>query len=208
MKILEGVEQGSQEWLQARIAKITGSKLGKIRGTPAARKKFIYELIAEELTGTFAETYQSPSMERGNTEEPFAVKEYEKRTGLKAEKVGFILGDDGFTGLSPDRLIRKGKLFVGGLEIKNPDSSTQIEYLISKKIPSCYMDQILHYFLIIPSLEWVDFASFDARIQMDSLRMHLVRITREELKGEIEAAQNELIAFRKEWMDIMEQLTF
>lgn len=207
MKIID-VEQGSTEWLKARIAMITGTRLSEVLGTPKARKTLIYELIAEELTNTFPDAYVSPSMERGNIEEPFAVREYEKRRGVKTHKIGFIKGENGYTGLSPDRLIKKGKVFIGGVEIKNPDSSTQIKYLVSKKIPPEYEDQVLHYFLIIPTLEYVDFASYDARIQVEPLKMHLVRVTREELSERIAFAEDQLVAFRSEWVKTLEELTF
>lgn len=43
-------EQGSAEWHEIRRGVITGTRLGKVMGGPAARKTLIYELIGEEMS--------------------------------------------------------------------------------------------------------------------------------------------------------------
>lgn len=202
------VEQGSIEWLQARVGKITGTRLCDVLGSTKARKALIHELIAEELTNTFADSYTSASMERGTVEEPFAVKEYEKRKKIKTHAVGFIVGDNGFTGLSPDRLVKEKKVYIGALEVKNPDSSTHIEYLLSDHIPAKYQHQVLWYFIMIPTLQWLDFASYDSRNKVEPLKMKIIRVTRAELVQDLEHAERELESFRKEWVETLESLTF
>ena len=111
------VEQGSEEWLRARLGVPTASCYSKLITTQGKRSAqaegYINELIGQRITGEIPETFKSEAMERGNELEPQARAYYELVTDNDVEEVGLILNDIG-AGCSPDGLIGDD----GGLEIK------------------------------------------------------------------------------------------
>ncbi|HZQ45105.1 MAG TPA: YqaJ viral recombinase family protein [Acidobacteriaceae bacterium] len=134
MKVIEGIEQGTAEWHAMRRGKVTGTKLADVMGSSLERVQLIADLIAQEATELTKVIRATPEMERGSAEEPFAVKAYEELTAHKIERVSFCVSDEfDWLGFSPDGLIfdvTKG--YVGGIEIKNPNSDTAIFYRLTK----------------------------------------------------------------------------
>lgn len=204
--------QNSQEWLVARLAVLTGSKANKaFKSTkPEAKVSMIEELIAEELTGTTEDDgFKSSAMEWGHLHEPTAIAEYEARTGLKCDPVGFVLHDEhDWLGLSPDRLVKKGrsKVYNHGVEVKCPGSKKFIRYMIDRHIPSEYLPQVIHYFIVIEELESLDFVIFDPRIQQKEFQMMVITVTRKELEKAINIRKMQYELFRKEWDELKLQL--
>ena len=127
MKILK-IEQGSQEWHEARRLTITGTKLSAVMGTLEAQTTQIAELIAEKGTELTKEVQASAVMERGVAEEEFAVKKFEAETGQAVDRVGMCQHEKwNWVKLSPDGLIKnkEGK-YTEAVEIKCPDSKKLI----------------------------------------------------------------------------------
>jgi hypothetical protein len=119
MKILD-VEQGSTEWMLARLSLPTASGYGKILTEKtfkpsASRDLYCAELVAEYILGQPIEWGGNAWTGHGHELEPEARKWYAFNQDVEVERVGFILRDDGETGASPDGLV-KGK--KKGLEIK------------------------------------------------------------------------------------------
>ena len=86
MQILN-IEQGTQEWHDARRCKVTGTKLDSVMGTALDRVQLACELIAEEATEQSKIMKATAEMERGTSEEVFALKAFAKRTGKKLKTV-------------------------------------------------------------------------------------------------------------------------
>ena len=205
MRILE-LQQGSDEWLKARTGVITGTRLKQVLGTTS--KALMYELIAEQLAPA-KENQTNEAMERGSQLEEDAILLWEATTGYEAEQIGFVLHKDfDWLGCSPDALMKDGKKYVGGVEVKCPDTKTHLKYLVEKKIPSEYKAQVLNYFIVCEDLEWLDFVSYDPRIQVAELQVSIVRVMREELQDEIDVAVAKLEKFRQKWEELQEQLIF
>lgn len=134
MKVLE-VEQGTVEWHAARRGKVTGTKLADVMGSALDRVTLIAELIAQEATEQTKTFRVTPEMERGSAEEPFAVQTYELREGFTVARVGFCISDEfDWLGYSPDGFVAKGGKYVGGIEIKSPDSHTAVFYRLTNMI--------------------------------------------------------------------------
>lgn len=189
MRNTYGSQQGDA-WLRNRIGRITGSRLAdvcsyltrssgakKAGDSSSKRDNYRLELIAERLTGRAKEHYVSPSMDHGTNTEDDARLYYEGVTRQMCEPVGFVLHPKyDFTGASPDALVGSD----GVLEIKCPETTTHLEYILTGKLPDEYLPQVA-WELACTGRKWVDFVSFDPRVQCDSLRFFYRRVAREEL---------------------------
>lgn len=199
MKIIN-CEQRSDEWREARLEKITGTRLADAIGTPAKQMSLIHELIAEALTGQPKEVYANQAMQRGAEAEDYAVAEYEQFAGEITEAVGFCISDKyPWLALSPDRLIRRDGKYKKGVEIKAPNTETAVKYIIGGRIPTEYMGQALDYFLVNEDLEELDFAIYDPRIKHDKYRLVVFRLERKDIAQELAAAEAKLIQFHEKW---------
>lgn len=113
------VQQGSQEWVAARLGIPTASRFDSIL-TPktlkpaAGRVGYMHELLAEWMLGEQLDAAETEWMSRGRDMEPDAVAWYEFHRGIDTTQVGFVLRDDGKVGCSPDRLVGPD----GMLEVK------------------------------------------------------------------------------------------
>lgn len=204
MKILDH-EQGSEAWLQAREGVITGSEVKRVYGTAAA--DYRHELIANALAPA-KEKGTSEAMERGTELEEDAIAVYEMEHGL-TEEVGLCIHDEyDWLGVSPDRLVKKGKKYVGAVEAKCPDTKTHIKYIEYDKIPTEYLPQVKQYFLVNQDLEWLDFISYDPRIQVPEWQLFVKRVTREELQDDLDEAMDKLLKFRAKWEKLITKYIF
>ena len=173
MQILN-LEQGTDEWLNARLGIPTASRFKDII-TPAkgdlskSYKTYMYELIAEKL-GAKNEFFKSDYMERGNELEPQAKAVYELISNNKVQEIGMVKTDDGRIGISPDGLIGED----GGVEIKCPKASTHIRYMINGILPLEYKTQVQGS-LWISGRKWWDFMSFHPQ-----LNPFIIKIERDE----------------------------
>jgi len=198
------MEQRTEEWIQARLGKVTASRVADVMartksGYSASRKNYMAELVCERLTGTPSEHFESAAMKWGTDTEPLARSAYEARTGELVEEVGFIEHPriPNF-GASPDGLVGAD----GGLEIKCPNTATHIEILLSGGIDSRYIYQ-LSTGLACTGRKWWDYVSFDPRLP-DNLAYKCVRFYRDDaLIAEIES---EVIRFLEELDAMTERL--
>jgi hypothetical protein len=160
MIILDHFEQGSAEWMAARVGIPTASQFDKII-TPktmqlsASSAKYANQLIAEQLLGVPIEDFGSAFIQRGNFLEKRAVSYYELQRECDTQAVGFVLRDDRRSGASPDRLVGENGL----LEIKCPSAPNHIEYLLDKDGIG-YKTQVQGQ-LWIAEREWSDTLSFN-----------------------------------------------
>ena len=167
-------EQGSPEWLAARLGIPSASMFAKIVTTKGAwstsADTYINQLVAERLTGEREEIFQSHHMIRGTELEPDARDLYSLMTDSEVTEVGFCLHDTLAAGCSPDGLIGED----GGLEIKCPAPSTHVEYLRGGVLPSKYKQQVMGC-LWITGREWWDFMSYHP-----TMKPLIVRVERDE----------------------------
>lgn len=207
MKIIECI-QGSLEWKKIRLGKVTGTRLKSAIGTKIVQKTLITELIAEVETEQPKEKKSSPVMERGTSEEEFAIKRYEQLTGAKTEAVGLCVHDTlKWLALSPDRFIKIGKKYKKGVEVKCPNSDTMIKYRMNlPNIPAEHRPQILEYFIVNEDMDELDLVIYDERFISEDMKMLIITITRAKLKEELEETMKILKDFRKLWLSYKDKL--
>lgn len=193
------MEQGTQEWLQARCGKVTASRVADIMaktksGYSASRGNYMAELVCERLTGVPTDTFKSAAMEWGTAQEPHARAAYEAVGGVLVEEVGFVphpsIPD---AGASPDGLVGA----VGLIEIKCPYTATHIETLLSGKVPDRYNTQ-MQWQMACTGRTWCDYVSYDPRMP-ENMRLFLARVFRDQ--SAILAMETEVLTFIHELTD-------
>ena len=186
MQILD-VKQGSEEWLQAKVGILGGTRIKKIV-TPkqlkisSAANGMVFRLVDENITGISAETFFSTqAADRGTELEPLARAEYIKRTGTEIIEHGMWLRDGQLLhGCSPDGSTTD---FKGAIEIKCLGGENHLKYIEDNVIPDEHFLQVLNYFSVNEKLEWLDFVLF--RPEFYPKQFHVIRVTREQLHESI-----------------------
>lgn len=160
MKILE-CEQGSGEWLKARLGILTASTLdalvtpeGKLR-TGQGPETYLYRKLCERLLGFSTEFSGSYDMEQGQVLEREARGWYAFERNLDVREVGMCLTDDGRVGASPDGLIGED----GGIEIKCFAPENALRTLLTCDVPKDYVVQV-QTSLWVTGRAWWDFLSY------------------------------------------------
>ncbi len=173
MKVVE-CEQGSPEWIEARLGIPTASEFSRIitPGTGKLSKSadgYVNELLAEYLLGFPVDGASSSFMERGIELETEAYARYEFEVDVDTQQVGFVLRDDGLVGCSPDRLVGD----TGGLELKTPAVGTHVGYLLDGPAIKYYPQ--VQGCIWICEREWFDLMSYNPE-----LPPAIVRVTRDD----------------------------
>lgn len=145
--IIEDMEQGSDEWFQARLGIPTASCFDQIVTTQgkasASSKTYMHKLLAEWMIGKPNEGHSSEWMERGQELEAEARSLFEFERDVDVEQVGIIYKDnDRLCGCSPDGLIMANEFPQYGIEIKCPAPHTHVGYLLDNKLPTKYIMQV------------------------------------------------------------------
>jgi putative phage-type endonuclease len=186
--------QETDEWIAARIGKLTASRMVAVIGRKKngewleARENYMIELMAERWTGMAIDSYLSQAMLWGIETEPAARKAYEQAIGEEVTKTGFIDHPKiPMCGASPDGLVG----YDGLVEIKCPETKTHIGYLMERAVPEKYLPQ-MHWQLACSGRRWCDFVSFDPRMPV-GLKLFRVRLERDE--RQIIAYENDAKAF-------------
>jgi putative phage-type endonuclease len=160
------VQQGSAEWFEARRGCVTASRVkdvvAKLKNgkESAARQSYKLELLTEIITGRATEHFVSMAMDFGIENEPLARSVYEMAKGVEVERIGYVRHP--FvprSGASPDGLVGTDGL----VEIKVPNTTTHLEYLLADEVPSEYKPQMIWQMACTGRL-WCDFVSYDPRL--------------------------------------------
>lgn len=160
MTVFRDLEQGTDEWLMARLGVPTASEFDAILtcgrgGKPSAKRlTYMYKLIGERLTDEPSAKFDNYATRRGHELEPEARELYTMLTGNEVEQVGFIARGK-WCGASPDGLIGE----PGMLEIKTKAPHLQIPVLLSGEVPAEHTAQLQGQ-LWVAEREWVDFLSY------------------------------------------------
>ena len=152
--------QGTKEWHLARVGVVTASVFSTVMakgrgGAPSeTRKKLLYQLAAETITGEYVPTWDgNKHTERGHVMEPQVRDLYMATSALDCRQVGFMRR--GRIGCSPDTLVGD----EGLLEIKTKLPHLQIEAVLAGNLPSEHVAQVQGQ-LLVSGRQWLDFRSY------------------------------------------------
>ena len=193
------MEQGSTEWHQARLGKVTASRVAEIvgktkSGYSASRATYMGQLICERLTGNPTAGFTNAAMAHGTATEPEARAAYSFHHDADVTEVAFVDHPTiTMAGASPDGLIGDDGL----LEIKCPNTATHLETLAAGKPAQKYLTQ-MQWQMACTGRQWCDFASYDPRLP-EAMRLFVTRIPRDaafiaEMEAEVSAFLAELDA--------------
>lgn len=203
--LMKDLEQGSPEWLAARVGRVTASRIADVMakgkgGEAQTRLNYKWQLVAEVMTGQSQEDrFFSQAMAWGVEQEPFARAAYEIQTGGLVENVGLVAHPSiPRCAASPDGLVG----LDGLLEIKCPKTPTHLEYMEKGAIPGHYQLQML-WQMACTGRQWVDFATFDPRLP-EELQLFVMRFPRDQAR--IDAIEAEVQKIWNEIDEIIETL--
>ena len=180
-------EQRTEQWLLDRLGHVTASKADCVLAgkETAKRQGYIIQLVTERLTGQVQDSFTNSAMAWGTEQEPVARAVYQSTLAgdLFVEETGFVKHPTiEWLGASPDGLVGDGLV-----EIKCPNSTTHVEYLMDGKVPAKYKPQMLVQ-MLCTQRKWCDFVSFDPRLPED-LQLFVVRFEpKQEELDKIESA--------------------
>lgn len=177
----ETVEQGSEAWHAKRAGKITASRISDMlaktkTGWGTSRQNYRAQLVAERLTGKKAEGgFTSAAMKWGIDCEPEARDAYAFLVNATITPIDFVDHPTiPMCGASPDSYVGDDGL----LEIKCPLTATHISTLLTGKIDSGYVLQMM-WQMACTGRAWCDFVSYDPRMPED-MRLWRQRVPRDE----------------------------
>ena len=156
------MEQRTDEWFQARLGKVTASRICDVLAatSTAGYQNYQAQLIAERLTGEPYEGHVTTAMQWGIEKEAEARSLYEFMTDNTVMDIGFAQHETmRDSGASPDGLVDGD----GQIEIKCPNTATHIRTLTTRKIDKKYRNQMT-WQMACTGRKWCDFISYDPRL--------------------------------------------
>lgn len=196
------MEQGSQEWKDARLGFATASRIDDILAKPAkkgakesaSRRNYKAQLALELFSGKASkeDEFENWWMRRGRELEPDARSEYELQRGVIVQTCGFIVHPlIPRYGCSPDGLIGSDGL----VQIKCLTRANHIDCLTSG-IPSDRIAQMTCE-LSVTGREWNEFCSYHPEFPGAS-KLAIRRLWRKDVLAEIEEMEREVRIFNEE----------
>jgi hypothetical protein len=164
-------EQGTEEWLESRLAKLTGSIYGQIMPGKTGKvpdwSKLKYTKAVQLMAGVDeSKPINQFNADWGHEWEPFACEAYTKKTGTELIETGLITSDfNEYIATSPDRVAKDNSVV---LEVKCPTTMEKhLQYidcspvlkLSSIAIEKNYYWQIRHH-MLCTGIKVGDWASF------------------------------------------------
>jgi putative phage-type endonuclease len=200
------IQQGTPEWHQLRLGKVTASRVADIlaktkTGPSASRNNYLIELALQRVTKTIEESYTNDAMAWGVQNEGSARVAYEVSTGNFVDQIAFVNHPTitGF-GCSPDGLVGNDGL----IEIKCPNSATHWGYIKTNEPPQKYIIQMQAQ-MAVTGAKWCDFVSFDPRMPEKS-QLLIVHIPRDpEFILYMEAEINQFLSEVEVEVNLMEK---
>jgi hypothetical protein len=163
-----------------RAGKVTASRVADLAartrtGYSASRGNYLSQVVAERLTGSQIEPWQSPAMLWGIQREPAAKAAYSFFRDVEVEPATFALHPTiELSGATPDGLVGPDGL----VEFKCPTSVAHLETLMTGRIPERYQLQML-WQMACTGRSWCDYVSYDPRLP-EALVIFVSRLERDE----------------------------
>jgi hypothetical protein len=184
--IVHDVVQGSDEWLNLRLGKITASCFYKLQGTKAAREKYLCEKASEIILGS-------------KSDQDEFVNIHIKR----GQEIGLIQSGE-YIACSPDGLVDKD----GMIEIKCPDVHNYLFRVLEitkhgvQGIPKEHLLQ-MQFCLYLCNRKWCDYILYNKKhAKSHNPGVFVYRIYRDEsIEEDMKKLLNNSVAQIKEYVE-------
>ena len=189
------LQQGSEEWRQARCGSVGASDAPSVvrrtkTGYSADRESLMANKVLERITGTPVEIYKTAAMLQGTAREPEARLLYQMVKGVEVMEVGlvphpFVKGSHA----SPDGYVLHpgGAEFDGLIEIKCPLPAKHLDTLLTETISNDHIVQ-MQWQMACTRMPWCDFVSYNPDFP-PHMQLWIKRVHRDAaLNGELESA--------------------
>lgn len=188
-------EQGSDEWFNFRIGKLTASHATEIGANGAGLKTYCRGIVSE-INGIERKIISSEDIARGNELEPLARQMYEMTFNEEIKEIGAITNDKYVNvSISPDGLIGD----FGGCEIKARNDDKHMSLILgeTKEIP---INQI-QMSLLVSERRWWDFISVNLNYAkpLFVLRIYPDLLYFEKLKKGFEIGNNLIKSYNEQY---------
>lgn len=193
--------ESEEAWLEARMGKITGTKLKDLVAKRTTEKKIgFYNIIAERIA---IPASGENVMDRGKRLEEVALERFAKETKKKVKNdlVMWFRDDDENIAYSPDGVIGKTEC----AEVKCLSTAQHIKAWLTHEIPDEYEYQNLQAFIVNDKLKTLYFVMYDPRCPKDIFWIEVRRKEVQEKVVEYLALEKEVLA---EIAKIEDKLTF
>lgn len=194
------VQQGSAEWLRARMGKPTASEFHRLirpkKWEPTkseTRRAYLIHLLTELILDEPMAGVTVAAMEHGHYWEPKARAAYEMFTGYDVTESGLVMNDNQTWAASPDSFVEQDGL----LEVKSPfNSSIHVEYMMRPdSLREEYFVQVQGQ-LFVCERKWTDLISYHPALPMVKVRV----LPNEEFQAKLESA---LLGFCSDFSDLV-----
>ncbi len=154
------LEQGSKEWLEAKLGVFGGTTFDKVQSDGEVYRTLIYEKVGQRLLLAHQSNFENRHTRWGIDHENIARLRYSMQTGNEVQLAGLVASTfSPWVAVSPDGLVGTD----GGIEIKCPSTSKEhIRHCVNGAPPK-YIAQIQGCMLVTGRIWW-DFISFDPRM--------------------------------------------
>lgn len=188
--VTEGPAYGGEEWRKTRLGLVTASRFGDVMTEPRSKaakeagelsetaKGYLYETIAQAITGQERVGGKSAAMDRGVDMEADALDYYAETRMVDVRKGRLLILDGLGIGATPDGFVEDDPDGPGIVEAKCPESRTHLMNWTARQVPEDYVDQVQGQ-LWVTGRAWCDFVSYDDRFPLP-MRMVVVRVRRDE----------------------------
>ena len=200
------IQDDDSQWHTERLGKFTSSRIGDLMTKGRGKDKFwgdtamnyIFEKVAELMTGVPHYVRETASMAWGTEHEAEAIDFYNSINDVKASHMGktFIEFNE-LCGGSPDAFVGED----GILEVKCPyNSANHIKTYITGEISKSYMYQCQGN-MLFSNRKWCDFVSYDPRMP-EGMQIKVIRVERDEeicdaILERIEKASEKLLEIKE-----------
>lgn len=208
MKIIKFKEEdgGKEAWLNARLGKITGSRLFDcITQKGSSIKADRWNLVAERLIGSQALVDDEKAIDRGVRLEPEALKRFAELTGKKVDTSLqlWVHDDEPGIAVSPDGAIGK----TMACEVKCLSAGKHIQARVLQEIPAGegYREQAIQYFVVNEKLKTLYFIFYDPRFPAP-LDFFFLEVKRKEIQEQVDYwlnAQREALVWVREQVNAL-----
>lgn len=151
--------QANPAWLQLRCGRIGSTDAAALMANGEGRRKMIYRVASEIVTGIPTESYQNDYMRRGKEQEAEARAAFALRFGCEPKTIGYVTR--GRIGTSPDSLIGKNRV----LEIKSQRADLLAATLLADKFPTEHHAQT-QWHLMVCERDKIDLAIYAPKMPL------------------------------------------